>query len=114
MNVLHHKIGKIPREDAGEIACWITDRVEDDTVEKLKSVGQTQLQCAFDNGANERLETGIRVRDLQSVTGANDADGQHSGGVDEFKRSIDRIAADKLLFWVVLLPLHCEIKGKVF
>jgi hypothetical protein len=79
--------------------------VEDDTVEKLKSVGQTQLQRAFDNGANERLETGISVGDLQSVTGANDSDRQHSGGVDEFKRSINRIATDNLGFWMVLLPL---------
>lgn len=60
------------------------------------------------------METGICVGDLQSIAGANDADGQHSGGVDEFKRSIDRIAANKLLFWVALLTLHCEIKGKVF
>ena len=60
------------------------------------------------------METGISMGDLQAVTRANDTDGQHSGGVDEFKRSIDRIAADKLLFWMALLTLHCEIKGKVF
>ena len=48
---------------------------------------------------------GISVGDLQSVAGANDSDGQHSGGVDEFKRSIDRIATDNLRFWMVLLPL---------
>ena len=63
---------------------------------------------------DERLETGISVGDLQSVTGANDSDRQHSGGVDEFKRSIDRIAADKLLFWMALLPLALRDQGESF
>ena len=114
VNVLHHEIGKVPLEDAAEIARRVADRVEHDAVEKLQSVGEPQLQGAFNDGADERLKTRIRVGDLQPVAGADDADGQHAGGMDEFNRGVDRIATDDLCFGVGLFPILDEIERRVF
>src|SRR5215510_1916839 len=112
MNVLHHEIGKIPLEDTAEISRRVADRVKDDAIEKLESVGQTQLQCAFDDRTDKRLKAGVRVGDLQPVARADHTDGQHPGRMNNFNRSVDRIAADNFLVWMVFLPLRREIEGK--
>src|SRR5262245_33522017 len=110
MNVLHHEIGKIPLEDTAEISRRVADRVENDAVEKLEFLGQAQLQRALNDRADERLEAGVRVGDLQLVARADDTDRQHPGRMNDFNRSIDRIAADNFLVWMVFLPLRREIE----
>ena len=87
--------------------------MEDDTVEKLESVGETQLQGAFYNGTNEGLETGVGVGNLQPVARANDADREHAGSMDELDGSIHRIAADDLCCGMGPLPILDEIERSV-
>ena len=48
------------------------------------------------------------------VARADDADRQHAGGMDQFDRSVDRIAADDLCFGVGPFPILDEIERRVF
>jgi hypothetical protein len=88
--------------------------MENDTIEEIEFACKTQLQGALNNGANERLEAGIRVSNLQPVSAAYDADWEHPGGVDELDWSVDRVATNHLCVRMIFFPLAHQIERVTF
>src|SRR5262245_19603480 len=88
--------------------------MKNNPVEKIQTVGQTQLQSDFDNRTNKGLEARVRVRDFERVARPNDTHGQHAGGVNDLDWRVDRITAEGLGTRMLFLPICGRLERRLF
>src|ERR1022692_4315127 len=93
VNVFYKHVGKVPLEDAREVTRWIADRMEQHPLEKFEPVRKSQFERGLYDRADEGLEAGIGVGDLDLSAGADDAERKHPRCMNQLHGTMDRKAA---------------------
>jgi len=78
--------------------------MEQHPLEKFEPVRKSQLERGLYNRADEGLEAGIGVGDLDLSAGADDAERKHPGCMDQLHGTMDRKAANRFLPGMLFEP----------